>query len=288
MTDESAVWPRLSAAQSKLTAHFHTYLASWFIRDDTRSDQAVTLMVPLAPKDLERARRSIPLISARLAHPIDRVVVVSPGADDIQELCVQSGYAWIDELEPLSRLCGDGPAREMNGWIRQQMLKLAAPEVVGADRVIAFDSDTYPLRPTRFLDDREKSILYTSERTREPYGLFTQRLTGLRPFQNRSFVAHCMLFERRHLAALRALIEEQRREPWQQAVMRLVAEPIEQAGIMSEFDIYGTFLARRAPDQIVLRDRANVKVGEAEFLKSERPPWSKRRFRFVSSHIRKS
>ena len=275
----------LNTALRKLSGHYRTYVASWFVRDDVPSDVSVTLLVPLAPKDLQRARRSIPQTLATLAHPVDRVVVVSPENAAIQAFCREAGFHWLDELEPLSDLCGADTARDMNGWIRQQMLKMMAPEVTGADRVIAFDSDTFPLRRTRFMDDRGRTILYTGERTNEPYDRFTWRLTGLPAYSGKTFIAHCMLFQRRELEALRRLIEDLHGKPWHQAVLELVGQPMSQAGVMSEFEIFGTFMCRTRPERVALRHRANVKISEHRFLDTTPLTGAIRRFRFASSHI---
>lgn len=272
-------------ALRKLSQHYRTYVASWFVRDDRPSDAEVTLMVPLAPKDLDRAARSIPITSTRLAHPISEICVVSPDNAEIRTLCADGGYRWIDELDPLEALCGHDAARAMDGWIRQQMLKLIAPEVTGADRVVAFDSDTFPLRPTRFRDDLGRVILYTGGRTREPYHLFTRLLTGLPPYRGRTFIAHCMLFERDHLAALRAHIEARHGRPWHEVILDLVARPMDEAGVLSEFDIHGTFLSRTMPRHVVTRHRANVKLTEQRFMDDAALRGPAKRFRFASSHI---
>lgn len=269
---------------NRLRQHRGKYVLSWATRDDTRSDVPLTVMVPLAPKDVTRARRTLPMIRRNVAHPIQRLVIVAPATPEIAALGADLDADVIDEAAPLTDLLGLDAFQAMNGWHRQQMLKLAAPQVVGADRVLAFDSDTYPQRPTRFVDARGRTILYRADPDMIPYHRFTETLIGPAPGRALSFIAHCMLFERQHLDALHTAILAHTGKPWHRAVLDAIAAPYDRVGVMSEFDLYGHFLLRERRGALAMRHYANVKVGPSAFHGNAPQPWWRRRFRFVSNH----
>ena len=57
-----------------------------------------------------------------------------------------------------------------------------------------------------------------------------------------------------------------------------------QAGLMSEYDLYGSLLLRDHPDRVVLRPSANLKISTEQFTGGATLPLWNRRFRFVSNH----
>ncbi|MBY8976692.1 hypothetical protein KHP62_12785 [Rhodobacteraceae bacterium NNCM2] len=272
----------MQQALNKLALHWGRRVLSRFVRDDPGSEVPLTVMMPLAPKDIARARVSIPQIREMVAHPIERFAVVAPEDGEIRALCRRLSLDFIEETEPLTDLLGADRLGEMKGWYRQQFLKLFAPEVMGGDRVLTFDSDTYPLRPTAFVDPAGKTILYRGDRNMAPFHQFTRRLIGPTPAPRTSFVAHCMVFEREPLRALRRAIQEHMGKPWLDATLDLIGD--ESAGVLSEFDLYGHFMLREMPDRITTRYYANIKVPADQFAGEAPIPDWKRRFRFVSNH----
>lgn len=273
----------LGIVANKLRGHWSKYVRSWFTRDDASCPVPLTVMMPLAPKDAARADRSIPMIRTHLAHPIERFVLAAPDHPDIHALATRHGVEVLDENVALGSLVGAERAAAMNGWHKQQMLKLAAPLLTGADRVLAIDGDTYPIRRTAFIDGAGRTILHTSDPDLTPWHQFTDAMIGATPGQGISFIAHAMLFEREGLEALYGAIEAHTGLDWIEGLMSWVTRPPPGCWLMSEFELYGHFLLRDAPDTIRMRPFSNVKLKSAEFLQGPQSRWT-RRFRFVSNH----
>ena len=276
---------RLNVARQKLMLHWNRKLVSRFTRDDAPSDHAVTLMVPVAPKDCARALRSIPLMQERIVHPLERVAVVAPNTPETQALAHELGVDFIDEAGPLYDLLGER-AKTASGWIKQQFLKLGAPQVMGHEDVIVMDSDTYPLRPVTFCDPDGNLILYNGDANQAPFHRFTKAALGAIPARPANFVAHCMLFHGPFLRALHTEIEAQHGKPWTDALLDLVGQSANVVGSMSDFDLYGQFVSRTFPTRVTQRYYANIKVTADEFSGAAPLPRWKRRFRFVSNHQR--
>lgn len=268
---------------TKLHSHWSKYVRSWFTRDDAPCPVPVTVMMPLAPKDLLRADRSIPMIRENIAHPIERLVIAAPDTPEVRALVARHDVEMLEEDAALGSLVGHDRVKCMNGWHKQQMLKLAAPRLIGSDRVLTIDADTYPIRPTAFIDPAGMRILYSSVPDRTPWHQFTEAMIGQTPGQKISFIAHAMLFERSQLEKLYAAIEAHTGASWLDALMSWITQPPQTAWLMSEFELYGHFLLRDAPGSIRVRPFANVKLDTAAFLDGPQTNWLKR-FRFVSNH----
>ena len=276
---------RLNVARQKLTLHWNRKLVSRFTRDDAPSDHAVALMVPVAPKDCARAAVSIPLMRARIVHPLERVAVVAPDAAETRALADDLGVDFIDEAGPLTDLLGSR-ADGASGWIKQQFLKLNSPAIMGCEDVIVMDSDTYPLRPTVFCDPDARLVLYNGDANQAPFHRFTQAALGTLPSRPANFVAHCMLFHGPFLRALHTEIEALHGKPWTEALLDLLEQSASVVGSMSEFDLYGQFVSRTFPTRVTQRYYANIKVTPDEFSGVTPLPRWKQRFRFVSNHQR--
>lgn len=278
------VFRRLDAARLKLHGHLNKYVLSWLTDDHVPSGIPLTIMIPLAPKDVIRVRRTIQMLRLYVAHPIDDIVIAAPDTPEIRAMCAAEGVTFLDERAPLLPILGAERLDALEGWYRQQFLKLMAPGAVGARWVLAMDADTYPIRPTTFLTQDGRTIFYMTTRDRNPFATFTRDMIGAARVRMSSFVSHCMLFEADHLAKLHSSIEDHCRQPWIDALLHQIGRPMNEAGLMSEFDLYGQHLLRSNPLGMTTRPSSNLKVSIGQFLGDRELPWWNRRFRFLSSH----
>ena len=86
--------------------------------------------------------------------------------------------------------------------------------------------------------------------------------------------------------ALGAAIAGHTGRPWAEALLDLSGQSVEQAGAMSEYDLYGQFVTRQYPGGVAQTWYAGIKVTPEEFSGARPIPGWKRRFRFVSNHER--
>ncbi len=274
----------IQLARNRVQGHLSKYLLSWFTRDDEPSDTPITLMVPVAPKDVARARRSVPEMIRHLTHPIDRVVIAAPDHPETRPLCRELGADFVDETEPLKALIGADALQGLAGWYRQQILKLISPIFCEAEHVVSIDSDTYPVRPISFVMPDGRAIIQQMPRDTSKYHQFTELMIGHAPYARKSFVAHCMLFQRLAVEHLFNAIEAHHGGAWHETLITALANKTPSLGEFSEFDMLGHYLARDRRETILIRNCANLKVSSAQFFGTEPLPASHRRFRFVSNH----
>ena len=266
----------------QLRYRLHRHVISWWPRRYAASARPVTVLMPLAVKDLARAHVALGALREHLLHPIERVVVPGQKSAEIARFCADHGAVYVDETEVLPRavLDLDYTARgyNLNGWMRQQILKLTAPSYAGAGDFAVFDSDTVLLRGVSFFEGA-RQILFTADEYVGDYHAMNERLLGPLPRQPRSFVAHFMLFQADVLAELTRAVEARQGCSLTEAVLKNLDRSTVSG--LSEYELYGNFLMHTRPDAACARYWYNVKA------KSLRPGarFSARRFNSVSDHV---
>lgn len=272
----------LGTGVKKLRSHWRRRVLTRLVRDDPPHPRPLTLMMPVAPKDVARARRSVESVRARLAHPLARIVIIAPDRAETRALAADLGADFIDEAPHLEALIGPAALAGLHGWHKQQFLKLSAPEATGDDHVLCIDSDTVINRRTAFLTPDHRLILLSAESALSNYVGFAEKLIGPTRPAHFGYVAHAMLFRAEDLAALRACIEARSGKPWVQAVLAAIAGA--EAKNMSEFELLARFLLRDRPEHVRTRYYAGREVSEAAFFGRAPLPRRAAGLRFLSSH----
>ncbi|WP_063311811.1 DUF6492 family protein [Pseudovibrio sp. Ad26] len=271
----------------RLRSHLFRYLLAWLPREPvTPSRKPVSLLFPLAPKDLDRAARSIPSAMALVNHEIERIYVVTPPSEDIAQFCHKIGAKHIVETDILSEdvLKFQAARKRLNGWYRQQFIKLSFPYFIQDERVITFDSDTRPVRAVTFWDAQERSIFYSSDERNANFLKPVPTLIGGNETHPYSFVSHCMGFERERMLELHRIIEKRTGLPWHKGILNCVHDDCLTG--FSEFELYGNFMHQFHSDKILLKYWYNRKADLDVFMSEQAAPSNFKRFNFISSHAK--
>ena len=270
----------------QLRRRFHSWVWAYVPRSYPASSRPVSIVMPLAVKDIEKATRSIAALRLHLRHPIAEIVVPGQDHDDLRAFCARAGVRYVNEKDVLPRSVLDFDyaigALNMNGWIRQQMLKLLAFGYVEADSILVFDADTFLVRDLSFFED-DRQLLFVADEYTQGYHALTEALLGPLQRHPRSFVAHFMLFQRDLMAAMQAEVERRCGLPFVEAALANIDRS--RTDGMSEYEIYGNFLHSRHPGRFATRYWYNVKVdpGNLESLAQLRAKYG--RFNSVSAHL---
>ena len=143
-----------------------------------------------------------------------------------------------------------------NGWYLQQLLKLYAllviPDIL--DRCLVIDSDTFFLKPTRFVND-DNQALYASGS--EYHALYFEHMSRLnigvgKVFNNRSGICHHMMLEKVYLVELFRRVEEEHHDCFYNVFLKLITDTTG-AGA-SEYEIYFNYMFTYHSDALQLRD----------------------------------
>jgi hypothetical protein len=238
----------------KAHSALHKHIFVHFPRHFERASEPVTLVMPVAVKDLHQAEHAIASVRAHLMHPVAQIILVGQSSPDIAALAARVGATYIDEEHvlpaPVRAFRYVTRHRNRNGWIRQQILKLMADEFASTNRLLILDSDTLLVRDLSFVH-KGKPVLFTSDEYNPTYHACSRRLLGPLRDYPRSFIAHCMLYERPALQALKAAITARHACHWTDAILHSIDISVEES--FSEYELYGTFIYNHLPESFQTR-----------------------------------
>ncbi len=140
---------------------------------------------------------------------------------------------------------------ERNGWYLQQLLKLYAGRVLGLDRYLVIDADTFFLRPTHFVEDGKCMYNFGVEFHR-PYFEHMKRLDAtFTKVLSVSGITHHMMFETKYVNEMFARIETLHRDTFYHLFLKNVTDVVG-AGA-SEYEMYFNYMLQHHKDDILVR-----------------------------------
>jgi hypothetical protein len=138
-------------------------------------------------------------------------------------------------------------------WYLQQLIKLYAWQVIPdiLPQYLVIDADTFFLRPTQFIcPTTGRAYLTTGTEYNPPYFDHMCRMhPSLRRATNSSGIAHHMLFERRFLEKLFALVN---RPFWRAFFDCIDPSQFDYSGA-SEYEMYFHFVVANFPEEVIQR-----------------------------------
>jgi len=230
-------------------------------RLDRPSDVKVDVVIVAHEKDLHPLRFAIPAVRQFLLHPSGMVFIIAHDAPQFRRLCREYKCEFVDEntVLPITNdyiRYVDRKGRDRSGWLFQQLLKLNADTLASEEHYYVIDADTVLIRPCA-LKRGGKTVLFCTEREfgRHYYEAFRKLLGNDRRFPA-SFICHQMLFEKRKLRHMKAVVERLAGRSWWQAILDAVdtSEP----SCFSEYETYGNFLAANYSKEISVQRLSNL------------------------------
>lgn len=227
-------------------------------------DLHLDVVIPVAEKDLEVLPVALEGIRENVRHPIDKIIVVSRGSREAEELYRYLGCEFCDETN-----CVDVPRSDIeyvvdgedrSGWLFQQFVKWGDLPTVN-DNYLVIDADTVLIGPHIFEEDG-KTIFFHSEERHPPYYEAYQRIVGEEVVSPLSFVAHLMLMNRERVSELKAHIEKTHNRAWYEAIIANI--DLREMSAFSEYETYGNWMLSRYPDQVIRHYWANLSLPREE------------------------
>ena len=272
----------------KLRQAFFQYIWSFLPRHFAPSDVPLSVLIPLAVKDIEQAGLALQSIRTCLSHPIEHIYIVGQNDDRIRAFCTQNAVIYLNEEdilpESIINLTYEVGGKSQNGWIRQQIIKLTAFAFINAETILVHDADTVLIRPISFLDKNHRQLLFTSDEYLASYHRMTEKLIGPTRRYPRSFIAHGMLFQRDVMDDLHRFIRSQGRMEVHEAVIAYLDQSKGLA--LSEYELYGNYLYNHHKARIYLRYWYNYQITRPTAMDLTSLQRKFGRFNSVSRHIR--
>lgn len=265
----------------QLRRRLHEFIFSYLPRNYPKSEIALSVLMPLAKKDVLVANFAIKALKENLAHKINRFVIVGQDCDEIRDLAKQNEVEYINENEVLKNYLHI-PLVAQKGWIKQQLIKLLAFDFINDDNILVHDSDTIILRPITYFEN-DTPIYYLADEYTKKYYQFIEKYFGKIERAPRSFVAHAMLLQRQKRAALDAKIQEIHGCSFVEAFFKFA--DFENYNAFSEYEIYGNYLNHFHKGEFKTRYWYNIKNRKFAYNELSKIREYYKRFNSVSLHI---
>ena len=228
---------------------------SFLPRHYPRSDKPLTIMIPLAEKDVARAGRAVETLRLHVLHPVSEIVVAGQDSDAIRAFCAANDLRYVCENDVLPAWVNEplrGPDGDLRvrGWVRQQILKLTVFDWLEAQNVLVHDADLCLMNDVSYFEG-ERQVLYLSDEFTSRYQPLLVDTLGPFTRHHRSFITHFMLLQRDLMGELSQHI--QRRHGLSMTDFIAARLDMAQAYMLSEFETYGNFLNTFHADRFVTR-----------------------------------
>lgn len=243
------------------------------------------IVICLHITDLPIIKRNIPLIKKNISG-INNLYIIS---DNRNFKYFSSSFkkkydvCFIDENQLIDGLTRERVKKlvvsqfgntQKAGWYLQQFLKLSfSLSLYAKDYYLVWDSDTIPVRPLNFFDDKGRTLFTIKEEYHKPYFDTMQKILGISKTNEGSFIAEHMLFNVSILKEMLCKIENNQHldgNTWWEKVL-LATDPNEPIGF-SEFETYGTYCEKFYKNLIAYRKLSTLREGGkiySFFLKTE-------------------
>ena len=144
-----------------------------------------------------------------------------------------------------------------NGWYLQQLLKLYAGNVIPGilETYLILDSDTFFLKPTTFLENGSSKPMYAyGNEYNIPYFSHMAKLDpSFKKINEKSGICHHMIFQKKYLDEIFALVESRHRGQFYEAFLKEVAAKDFLHSGASEYELYFNYMLQRHPSEIIIR-----------------------------------
>ena len=210
------------------------------------------IVIPIGPHDREVIKKQI-IYTKKNIIGYRNIYLISYNPKIIVKGCIT-----IDEnifpftIDTVKQFHG---GRRRNGWYLQQLLKLYAGFIIPniLDRYLVIDSDTFFLKPTRFV--RKKKCLYGyGDEDWKPYFIHMKRLdeTFEKVFPKKSGICHHMIFEKKFIKEIIDIIEKNHGDKFYNVFLKH-AEISSKSGA-SEYELYFNYIMKNHPNEIEIRN----------------------------------
>ena len=209
------------------------------------------IVIPVGPSDYDIITKQI-LYTKRNIIAYRNIYIIS--RNDISPI---EGCIMINEnifpftLETVEKSHGK---QKRNGWYLQQLLKLYAGRVIPGilDNYLVIDSDTFFLKPTKFMEGGKCLYNYGSE-YHKPYFRHMSRLHSSfkKVYPAMSGICHHMIFQKIYIDEIFNLVEVSHSMPFYQVFLDKVTE-ITGSGA-SEYELYFNYILQNQLNNITIR-----------------------------------
>jgi len=219
-------------------------LSQVFCKIPKQSDIPIEVCLVTVQKDFDTLKLCLESIRKFVRHPITKISIVSKENELIKEFCDSNSCVFVNELSILDYVLekfqnmNEANLKGREGWFFQQFLKLGFDKICEQEHYLVVDTDTIFLKP-RIFKFGKTTIFEYSDEWHIPYQNAYKKIMGFGYSSDKSFVTHCMLFEKAILKELKSYIENKHKVSWDNAIIETA--DYSSTSFFSEYETYGNF-----------------------------------------------
>jgi len=212
-----------------------------------KSDIPIEVCLVTIEKDFSTLKLCIESIRKYVKHPITKISILTKESVKMKEFCKKNHCTFIDETSVLGyglekfQDTNEANLKGREGWFFQQLLKLGFDTICEQEHYLVVDTDTVFLK-SRIFKFACTTVFEKSDEWHIPYQNAYRKLMGFEYSSKRSFVVHCMLFEKTVLRSLKNYIESKHKTSWDNAIIKTA--DYSSSSFFSEYETYGNFFLR--------------------------------------------
>lgn len=205
----------------------------------------ITVLIPVAQKDIEMLPYVIAKVRKYVAHPIQTIVILAPSIDKIIEFCRNHNLEFLDEDIVFKRSEFDKIVASLTrplfnrvtSWYYQQLLKLEYANHSVTENYFVIDADVILNQPLTLINEYGY-FFFRGHYPEYEWGLCSiYNLLGLKIDPSKSFVADMMIFNRRIVKQLFIDVQSYCGMPLAKAMVFFDKKHCR----FSEYEIYGYY-----------------------------------------------
>jgi len=158
---------------------------------------------------------------------------------------------------------------DRNGWYLQQLLKLYALITIPGilERCLVIDSDTFFLKPTKFIVNNKCLYNYGTE-YHKPYFEHMFKLYDdlIKVDKDKSGICHHMMFEKIYICELINKIEEKHQDKFYNVFLKFVNHIDNTLSGASEYEIYFNYILKNYTNKIEIRELKWINTNCLDFI----------------------
>jgi FkbM family methyltransferase len=268
---------RKGKAIAKRAIKYTKYVFSqFFCRVPKQSDIPIEVCLVTVQKDFATLKLCLEGIRKFVKHPITKISVVSKVNAEIKEFCEKNDCIFVDELSILGygiekfQDIEEANLKGREGWLFQQLLKLGFDKICEQEHYLVVDTDTIFLKP-RIFKFSNTTIFEYGDEWHIPYQNAYKKLMGFSYSSKKSFVVHCMFFEKSILRELKNFIENKHKISWDNAIIKTA--DYSSKSFFSEYETYGHFFLHFHRNNMRIVYWFNY--SDSNFARTKHPFWAK-------------
>lgn len=233
------------------------------------NNETIDIVIPVGPKDLNIVKKQIEFTKKNIIDHRDIYIITNDSSLKLDDCTIINQDIFPFSMDTISKFHGQ---IDRNGWYLQQLIKLYAGFVIAniSNRYLVIDSDTFFLKPTKFIDNNMCLYSYLTE-YHKPYFIHMQKLDSnlIRVDEKKSGICHHMIFDTKYIQEIIDIIEKNHNDSFINVFLSAV-DPAHRGGAgASEYEIYFNFMLKHYPEKIRIRPLSYKKIKENSLYDTE-------------------